>query len=360
LSEENRLYAVIPAGGAGSRLWPRSRRSTPKHLLPLSGSGKPLLADSRERVAPLVRHVFVLTEERQVPLIENLIPGLDRSAMIVEPAARGTTNALGLAAMTLLERDPEALMISTAADHVIRGTEAFQSAVRRAAAVAAHSGELVTIGLPPRHPATAFGYIEAGDRVEVDGVDAYRVSRFTEKPPLSLAREYVASGHHYWNLNMFCWRCDAFLEELRQHGPEHHAGLGEVMRARRAGDEEAAARAYQALPVAAVDYTVMEKSSRLLLVPADFDWVDVGSWTELADLLEPDGDGNVVEEGEALLFDTKDSFISAPGKLVAVIGVSDLIVVDTDDALLVCLRSRAQDVKKVVEALGQNGKSGYL
>jgi mannose-1-phosphate guanylyltransferase len=357
---EIRLYAVIPAGGSGSRLWPRSRRSSPKHLLALSGSGKTLLAESIDRVAPLARDVSVLTEERQVPLIESMIPGLDRSSMIVEPAARGTTNALGLAAMTLLERDRQAVMISTAADHVIRGTEAYQSSVRRAAAVAQESGELVTIGLPPRHPATGFGYIEAGDQVEVAGETAYRVRRFTEKPPAPVAREYLASGRHYWNLNMFCWRCDAFLEELRQHGPEHHAGLGEVMRARRAGDEEAAARAYQALPVAAVDYTVMEKSSRLLLVPADFDWVDVGSWTELADLLEPDGDGNVVEEGEALLFDTKDSFISAPGKLVAVIGVSDLIVVDTDDALLVCLRSRAQDVKKVVEALGQNGKSGYL
>jgi mannose-1-phosphate guanylyltransferase len=360
LTGEIRLYAVIPAGGSGSRLWPRSRRSSPKHLLPLSGSGKPLLADSYERVAPLVRQVSVLTEERQVPLIEEAVPGLDRAAMIVEPAARGTTNALGLAAMTLLDRDPEAVMISTAADHVIRGTEAFQSAVRRAATVAAVSGDLVTIGLPPRHPATGFGYIEAGDQVQVDGVDAYRVSRFTEKPPAAVAREYVASGRHYWNLNMFCWRCEAFLEELRRHGPEHHAGLLEVMAARRAGDEAAAARAYQALPVAAVDYTVMEKSSRLLLVPADFDWVDVGSWTELADLLETDQDGNVVDGGEAVLLDTKGSFVSAPGKLVAVIGLSDLIVVDTADALLVCARSRAQDVKKVVEALGRNDQTGYL
>jgi mannose-1-phosphate guanylyltransferase len=357
---EIRLYAVIPAGGSGSRLWPRSRRSSPKHLLALSGSGKTLLAESIDRVAPLARDVSVLTEERQVPLIESMIPGLDRSSMIVEPAARGTTNALGLAAMTLLERDRQAVMISTAADHVIRGTEAYQSSVRRAAAVAQESGELVTIGLPPRHPATGFGYIEAGDQVEVAGETAYRVRRFTEKPPAPVAREYLASGRHYWNLNMFCWRCDSFVEELRLHGPEHHAGLLEVMAARRAGDEAAAARAYQALPVAAVDYTVMEKSSRLLLVPAEFDWVDVGSWTELADLRQADPDGNVVEDGQAVLLDTRDSFISVPGKLVAIIGVSDLIVVETEDALLVCPRSRAQDVKKVVEALGQSGQTGYL
>lgn len=320
----------------------------------------PLLVDSYERIAPLVRQVSILTEERQVPLIEGLIPGLDRSTMIVEPAARGTTNALGLAAMTLLERNPEAIMISTAADHVIRGTEAFRSAVRRAHAAAAHSGELVTIGLRPRHPATSFGYVEAGDQVELNGTQAYRVTRFTEKPPLEVAREYLAGGRHYWNLNMFCWRCEAFLEELRRHGPEHHAGLLEVMSARRAGDEAAAARAYEALPVEAVDYTVMEKTDRLLLVPGDFDWVDVGSWTELADLLPADGEGNVVDGGEAMLFDTRDSFISAPGKLVAMIGLRDLIVVDTEDALLVCPRSRAQDVKKVVEALGRDGQTRYL
>jgi mannose-1-phosphate guanylyltransferase len=359
LTEANRLYAVIPAGGAGSRLWPRSRRSSPKHVLPLSGSGKPLVVESYERIAPLARQVFLLTEERQVPLIEHLVPGLDRSSMIVEPAARGTTNALGLAAMTLLERDPDAVMISTAADHVIHGTDAYQTAVRQAAAVAEGSGELVTIGLTPRYPATGFGYIEAGSEVQVDGAQALRVLRFTEKPAAPTARRYLASGRHYWNLNMFCWRCQVFVDELRLHGLEHHAGLMQVMAARRAGDEAAAARAYEALPVAAVDYTVMEKTRRLLLVPAAFDWVDVGSWSELADLLQADEEGNVIE-GRAVLIDTKDAFISAPDKLVAVIGLSELVVVDTEDALLICPKSRAQDVKKVVEALGRLGQTDYL
>jgi mannose-1-phosphate guanylyltransferase len=353
------LYAVIPAGGAGSRLWPRSRRSSPKHVLPLSGTGKPLVRESYERIAPLVREVFLLTEERQVALLEDLVPGLDRSRMIVEPSARGTTNALGLAAMTLLEGDPDAIMISTAADHVIRDSDAYRDAVRSAAKVAAHSGELVTIGLPPRYPATGFGYIEAGEAVQVDGARALRVLRFTEKPPEETARRYLASGRHFWNLNMFCWRCRAFLEELRVHGPEHHAGLLEVMAARRAGDEAAAARAYEALPAEAVDYTVMEKTHRLLLVPAGFDWIDVGSWSELADLLQGDENGNVVE-GSAILLDTRDAFISAPDKLVAVIGMEGVVVVETDDALLVCPKSRAQDVKKVVEALGRDGRTDYL
>jgi mannose-1-phosphate guanylyltransferase len=331
------VYAVIPAGGVGSRLWPRSRRSSPKHLLPLSGSGQPLVRDS----------------------YQQLLPDLDRDSMIVEPAARGTTNALGLAALTLLERDREAVMVSTAADHVIRGTDAFRAAVRQAAEVAERSGELVTIGLRPGYAATGFGYIEAGAEIRLDGCTAFRVRRFTEKPRATTARRYLGSGRHYWNLNLFCWRCDAFLEELRQYGPEHHAGLLEVMAARQAGDEAAAARAYQALPVDAVDYTVMERTRRLLLVPAAFDWVDVGSWSELAALLPQDGDGNVVE-GSALLLDTRDSLVSAPDRLVAVIGLRGVVVVDTEDALLVCSKSRAQDVKKVVEALGRRGQSDYL
>jgi mannose-1-phosphate guanylyltransferase len=353
------LYAVIPAGGTGSRLWPRSRRSSPKHVLPLSGTGRPLVAEAYERMAPLARQVLVLTEARQVPLISNLVPELPSARMIVEPAARGTTNALGLAAMTLLERDPDAVMVSTAADHVIGNLPAFQQAVRSAASIAAGSDRLVTIGLRPRYAATGFGYIEAGDEARVGSEIARRVLRFVEKPDAATAEGYLQSGRHFWNLNLFCWRCGVFVDELARHGPEHHAGLVETLAARRAGDEDEAARIYSALPVDAVDYTVMERTDRLLLVPAAFEWADVGSWAELADLLHQDEAGNVVD-GVPVLIDTRNSFISVPDKLVAVIGVSDLVVVDTEDALLVCPKSRAQDVKKVVEQLGRSGLGKYL
>jgi mannose-1-phosphate guanylyltransferase len=354
-----RLYAVVPAGGAGSRLWPRSRRRSPKHVLTLSGRGRPLVAEAYERVAPLTRQVFVLTERRQVPIIRELVPEVGDDGLVVEPAARGTTNALGLAALTLLERDPDAVMVSTAADHVIGGVPAFQAAVRAAAAIAQGSRSLVTIGLQPRYAATGFGYIEAGEEVRVDGETARRVVRFVEKPDAVAAARYVQSGRHLWNLNLFCWRCDVFMEELRRHGPAHHEGLVEMVAARREGDEERAARIYESLPVEAVDYTVMERTSRLLVLPAEFEWADVGSWSELADLLHQDESGNVVE-GEQVLIDTRNSFISVPDKLVAVIGVSDLVIVDTDDALLVCPKSRAQEVKRVVEILGRTGKTQYL
>jgi mannose-1-phosphate guanylyltransferase len=359
LTGPQHLYAVIPAGGAGSRLWPRSRRHSPKHVLPLSGTGRPLVAEAYERVAPLTGRVFVLTEERQVPLIRELVPELPPGGMIVEPSARGTTNALGLAALTLLESDLDAVMVSTAADHVIGNLPAFHAAVRSAAAIAERSDQLVTIGLLPRYAATGFGYIEAGEEVRLGDETSREVLRFVEKPDAATAQRYLESGRHYWNLNLFCWRCDVFIEELRQHGPEHLDGLVETVAARRAGDEVAAARAYEALPVAAVDYTVMERTDSLLLVPAGFEWADVGSWSELADLLHQDEAGNVVD-GVALLIDTANSVISVPDKLVAVIGVSDLVVVDTEDALLVCPKSRAQDVKKVVEILGRTGRAQYL
>jgi mannose-1-phosphate guanylyltransferase/mannose-6-phosphate isomerase len=353
---ETVVYAVIPAGGAGTRLWPRSRRATPKHVLPLSGSGVPLLRETYERVRPLADEVFVLTEARQIPAIRKVVPELKKDSFIVEPVARGTTNAFGLAAMTIREQNPDAVMVLQPADHVIRGTRSFRATIRRAAAVAGRSGSLVTIGLKPTHPATGFGYIEASEKATPG---ALRVERFVEKPNLERATEYLRSGRFYWNLAMFSWRADVFLEELERHGPVHYEGLKRVVRARAAGDDERAARLYGRLPVAAVDYTVMEKTDRLLLVPATFKWIDVGSWEELADLLPKDRLGNVVE-GDTLLIDTESSLISSPDRLVAAIGVRDLVVIDTPDALLICPKSRSQEVKKLVEALGRSGRIHYL
>ncbi|HEX4213079.1 MAG TPA: sugar phosphate nucleotidyltransferase [Candidatus Dormibacteraeota bacterium] len=353
------MYAVIPAGGTGSRLWPRSRRSAPKHMLPLSGSGKPLIEETYDRIAPVADGVYVLTEERQVPMICSLLPELDQDHLIAEPSARGTTNALALAAATLLAEDSEAVMVSVAADHVIRGESAYRRTVERAAAVAQSSRELVAVGLKPTYPATGFGYIEVGGEERFGRSRAHRVERFVEKPALETAERYVADGRHFWNIATFAFRCDVFLEELDELGPEHAQGVRKVVELRRRGEFEKAARLYGKLPVEVVDRTVMERTSRLLMVQASFDWVDVGSWSELADLLRADPDGNVTE-GVPVLIDTHNSFISVPDKLVAVIGMDDLIVVDTDDALLVCPKSRAQDVKKVVEQLNERRLTGYL
>jgi mannose-1-phosphate guanylyltransferase/mannose-6-phosphate isomerase len=325
-------------------------------VLALSGTGKPLLRETYERVRPLADEVFVLTEERQVPIVRKVVPELKDDALIVEPAARGTTNAYGLAAMTLLEQDREAVITMQPADHLIRGASSFRATVTRAARIAERARRLVTVGLKPTHPATGLGYIEAGGR---GPNGSFEVERFVEKPDLERAKRFQHSGRHYWNLAMFSWRADVFVEELKRHGPRHHAGLTRVLAARRKGDESAAAGTYNRLPVEAVDYTVMEKTDRLLVLPATFKWIDVGSWEELAGLLPQDRAGNVIE-GDVLLIDTESSLISAPDRLVAAIGIKDLVVIDTPDALLICPKSRSQEVKRLVEALRRSGRIHYL
>ena len=338
-----KTYAVIPAGGAGTRLWPRSNQQTPKHLLDLTGTGRSLLQQTAERVAPLAEAVYVLTEERQVPMIKEQLPD---ARFIVEPTARGTVNALGLAALEIAELDPEAVIVSCAADHVIQDTEGYRESVRTAIRTARAGDRLVTIGLKPTYPATGLGYLRVGEK---EG-DAYRVEEFVEKPTLFRAEEYLAAGSYYWNLAMFAWRAAAFLGELERVAPSYHRGLMEF-KAGRLG--------YEKLHNEAVDYAVLEKTDRLYLVPASFDWLDVGSWSELLEMLPTDENGNSID-GESAVIDTTGSLISAPGKLVAAIGVSDLIVVDTEQALLVLPRSRAQDVKKIVELLRSSGKHSYL
>jgi mannose-1-phosphate guanylyltransferase len=340
----------------GTRLWPRSRRSTPKHVLPLGASGRPLLRETYDRAARLAVEVFVLTEVAQREIIEKVLPEIDSKHLILEPAARGTTNAYGLAALTLSERFDDAVMLVLPADHVVRGRAGVTKAVRAAVGAAATTDSLVTVGLKPSFPSTGLGYIHAPGRATAG---ALRVRRFTEKPDLATAKRFMSDGGYYWNLAWFSWRPEVFIRELRLHAPRHLAGLRRVMAARAAGDEQGAADIYKKLRVEVVDRSVMEKTDRLLLVPADFEWADIGNWAELGDRVRADVHGNSVE-GESILVDTTGSLILGTRRLVAAIGLEDMIIVDTEDALLVCPRSRAQDVRKIVEALRRAGKSTYL
>jgi mannose-1-phosphate guanylyltransferase len=351
-----RTVAVIPAGGAGTRLWPRSRRSTPKHVLPLGESGRPLLRETYDRASRLAREVFVLTEVGQREIIEKVLPEIDSEHLILEPAARGTTNAYGLAALTLRDKYEDAVMLVLPADHVVRGKVGVTKAVRAAVHAAAGTDSLVTVGLKPRFPSTGLGYIHAPGRATSGPL---RVKRFVEKPDLATARRFMKAGGYYWNLAWFSWRLDVFIRELGLHAPAHLAGLRKVMAARAAGDEAAAAALYAKLRVEVVDRSVMERTDRLLLVPADFEWADIGNWAELGDRVQADAHGNSVE-GESILVDTSGSLILGARRLVAAIGLDDMIIVDTEDALLVCPRSRAQDVRKVVEALRRARKTSYL
>jgi len=325
---------VIPAGGAGTRLWPRSRRSTPKHVLPFGKSGRPLLRETYDRASRLAAEVFVLTEVGQREIIKKVLPEIDAEHLILEPTARGTTNAYGLAALTLRERFEDAVMLVMPADHVVHGRTAVARAVKAAIHAAETNDSLVTVGLKPTFPSTGLGYIHAPGR-PVSG--ALRVLAFVEKPDHATAERFIQAGGYYWNL----------------------AGWRKVMAARDAGDEAAAAVQYKRLPVEVIDRSVMEKTDRLRLVPADFEWADIGNWAELGDRVRADAHGNSVE-GASVLVDTSGSLILGSGRLVAAIGLEDMIIVDTEDAILVCPRSRAQDVRKVVEALRRAGKTRYL
>lgn len=351
-----KAIAVIPAGGAGTRLWPRSRRSTPKHVLPLGDSGRPLLRETYDRASELASEVFVLTETGQRGIIQQVLPELDSAHLILEPSARGTTNAYGLAALTLRKTHPDAVMLVLPADHVVSGRAGVAKAVRAAVHAAATGDSLVTVGLRPRFPSTGLGYIHAPGPLTAG---ALRVKRFTEKPDPATARRFFKTGGYYWNLAWFSWRLDVFIDELALHAPRHLSGLRKVMAARAAGDESAAAAIYKRLRVDVIDRSVMEKTSRLLLVPGDFKWADIGNWAELGDRVRADVHGNSVE-GESILVDTTGSLILGSRRLIAAIGLDDMIIVDTEDALLVCPRSRAQDVRKVVDALRRAGKTRFL
>jgi mannose-1-phosphate guanylyltransferase len=344
------VHATILAGGAGTRLWPRSRRGQPKHLLALQEGSAPLLRQTYERIKTLVDEVYVVTEQHQVESICKALPELGLDHVIAEPVARGTTSALGLVAMTLAERDPDAVMLSLPADHIVGDGRRFRQTIRRVIKLASNSSQLVTVGLTPYYPATGFGYIRTDGEAHFGRTTGLKVAEFIEKPAFERALSFVDSGAYYWNLAIFCWRVETLVAELRRHSPVHHAGLRDVMASRLAGDDESAATQYAALPSDAIDYAVMEKTDRLLLIPARFHWIDVGSWSELHSILPKDLAGNSVV-GDHIFIDSESSLFDVPGKFVAAIGVKDLVVVESGNALLICQKSRTQEVKRLVEHL---------
>ncbi len=353
-------HVVILAGGSGTRLWPRSREQHPKHLLTLHGRHS-LLQSTYERVRRLTPDVYVVTERSQVDSIASQLPDLAQDHYIIEPARRGTAPALGLAAFTIARGDPAATMISVHADHYLGEDEPdYLRTLEAEADWAESAGALVTVGLKPPYPSTAFGYIQIGERVEGPGREpAYRVKAFVEKPDLKTAERYVRQGDHRWHLGLFSWSVNVLLDEMAKTAPQLRGGLARVGEAVRRGDERAAEAAYLALPTEAVDTAVLERTRNLLMVSAQFEWHDIGSWADLHDILEQDEAGNFVE-GDHVLIDSRDCMIHSPRKLVAAVGLEGMVVIETEDAILICPKARSQDVRQIVERLKQMGKRQYL
>lgn len=353
-------HIVILAGGSGTRLWPRSREKSPKHLLTLHGR-QSLLQSTFERVSRLTENVYVVTERSQMKSIREQLPGLADERFIIEPARRGTASALGLAAITIAERDPSATMLSVHADHYLgQDEDAYLKTLEAEARWAEAKRSLVTVGLRPPYASTAFGYIQVGPPLDGDQAPAvYRAVRFVEKPDLQTAEGFLVSGSYLWNLGLFSWPVEVLLSEMGQHAPDLSIGLQQVKRARQAGRTDEADRAYQALPTQAIDYAVMERTRNLLVVGATFEWHDLGSWADLHDILQQDEAGNFVE-GDSVLIDSKNCMIHSPNKLVAAVGLEDMVVIETEDAILICPKARSQDVKLIVDRLKQMGKTEYL
>lgn len=348
------FWAVIPAGGSGTRLWPLSRSTRPKFLLPLLGN-QSLLQQTFQRLLRLTdaEHIVVVCGPAHVAAIARQLPDLPTGNIVVEPAPNGTGPALALASALIARQDPDAIMGSFAADHDVTEPARFEAAVRTAIAAAA-SGDLVTIGLTPTRPETGYGYIERTDDVVADtetGV-AYRAARFVEKPDLETARSYVESGSFLWNAAMFAWRVDTLLAELEHQQPQIFEGVQTIARAwDTRSRERVTASIWPTLPNITIDHGIMEHAASVAVVPADMGWSDVGDWNGLGEMIEQDALGNSVR-GDLLQIETTNSVIwSETGRMVAMVGLDNIIVVDTDDALLVIDRKKSQDVRQVVDQL---------
>ncbi len=353
-------HVVILAGGSGTRLWPRSREKHPKHLLAFDGK-QSLLQATFQRVRQLTPDVYVVTERSQVESIQEQLPELAPDYFIIEPARRGTASALALAAFTIARREPGATMISVHADHYLGGDEdAYLRTLDSEAQWAEASRALVTVGLKPPYPSTAFGYIRVGEQAAGPVKEpAFKVEAFVEKPDLKTAEAYLAKGGYLWHLGLFSWQVDVLFAEMARHAPELYGGIARVGDALQRGDERAAEEAYFALTAEAIDYAVLEKTRNLLMVCAQFRWHDVGSWADLHDILEQDEAGNFVE-GEHVLIDSRNCMIHSPRKLVAAVGLEGMVVIETDDAILICPKARSQDVRLIVERLKHMGKKEFL
>lgn len=357
------IYTVIMAGGSGTRFWPASRKSRPKQFLPLGADGEtPLLTATARRVAALSPpdRTLVVTREDLEAATHEALPELPRQNVLLEPQGRNTAPCVAWATATIRRRDPRAVVVVLAADAYIADEAAFAAALRTAADAAAQ-GAIVTLGIRPSRPETGYGYLHLGDALAGAPEGVRTVRAFVEKPDAARARAYVADGQHLWNAGIFVFRADVMDAAVRAHLPEIAAAMDEFDAAARRGQErEEVRRRYGSLPSISIDYGVMEKVHEVAVVPVDCGWSDVGSWQASWELGVKDPNDNVVR-AMAVLADARGNVISAPhGKVVALVGVSDLVVVDTPDALLVVPRDRAQDVKKAVDALAAAGRNEVL
>jgi mannose-1-phosphate guanylyltransferase len=358
------LRAVIMAGGSGTRFWPLSRKRAPKQFLPIVSS-RTMLEETAARIKPLVpsRKLYTVANAAQTRTIGRLLPRLPRTNLLVEPRARNTAPSLLLATARVYLSNPRAVVAVLPSDHLITNVPRFLAKIGAAADAANRSGALITFGIPPAFPSTGFGYIhfQKEDPRRYRGQRFHEVESFREKPGLETAVGFLRSGDYLWNSGMFVWRADVFADALRGHAPEFHVFWTRMLEAlasgRAAGPKLAAI--FEEIPSISIDYALMEKAASVLVTEGDFGWSDVGAWSSLAGIWPADDAGNAVK-GESVVLDSRGTVCYNPGRLTALVGIDDLVIVNTPDTLLICRKDQDQRVKEIIDILAKMGRTDLL
>ncbi|MBL7036647.1 mannose-1-phosphate guanylyltransferase [Candidatus Microgenomates bacterium] len=348
------MYALILAGGGGTRLWPKSRNKTPKQFLPLFFEDQTLTQLTFERfkrVIPIEKIYCVTVSKAYKKEILKEIPEFKKDNIIVEPARRETGPAHALGAYVIQKEDPDAVIITEAADRLVKPVGRYLEVLMAAAEVAYVQKKLVALGVTPKYPHTGLGHIKKGEKhAAIKDIHFFKLDKFVEKPPLNLAEKYTKSGNYLWNAGEFVWRVDVLLDEIKKYAPKIYENLQRIKNIKKID------KIYKDMPKIAIDYAIVEKSTDFVVVHGDFDWTDIGDWKEVWENSKKDNFGNVIIDGDApggeiINIDTSDALIYKNGRMIAVVDVDNIIIVDTHDALLICSKSKAQNVKKVVNTL---------
>jgi mannose-1-phosphate guanylyltransferase len=356
------LYVCVMAGGAGRRFWPKSRKASPKQFLSLSGKGT-LIKQTVDRLKGFVPpdRIIIITGMDHVPKTRTLLPEIPARNVVGEPVGKDTAACIALGAAIISKEDPDAVMVVMPADHFIRPNQKLHQTLSTVSEAAVQSDSLFVFGIKPAFPATGYGYIKRGDKTgQVRGSVIFGVERFHEKPSLANAKKFVESGQYYWNSGIFVWKVSVILDALKKHVPKLSEAVEKIRpQLGTEGQEEAIAKAYQKLEKISIDYAVLEKTEDVKMVEADYEWDDLGSWEAVQRLFAKNRDGNIII-GKHCGVDTHECIIFAENHLVGTIGVSDLVIVQTRDATLICPKERAQEVKDLIDKMEKEGLEEYL
>lgn len=366
MSDNSHVYAVILAGGGGTRLWPKSRNKSPKQFLKLL-SDKTMMRQTVERLLPLVpwERMIVVTNEQYRDEVRQQLPEVPALNIIAEPKKRDTALAMLTGALLAKLLDPEAIVLNAASDHIVFDQKEFIRVMEAAATVATRSENLITVGITPTFPSSGFGYIKIGEDLEkvMGNLPVFKVQSFTEKPNVATARAFIATGKYFWNANMYVWSAAALEKAFQEHMTSMYQLTRELSECTPEEFHKKLPHIYNSADAISIDYAISEKANNLVLIPGDFGWNDVGDWKVVYDLSKKDTNGNVVMGGsgkEGLILDSHNNLIHTNGRLVALYGLEDLIVIDTDEILMVIPKSQSQDVKKLVEGLKEQNNEEYL